>query len=35
MGRPRMRWFDDVEKDLRGRKLERWPQKTVRVDLCN
>ena len=33
MGRPRMRWLEDVERDLRERKVERWRQKTVRMGL--
>ena len=33
MGRPRMRWLEDVERDLRERKLEIWQQKTVRMGL--
>lgn len=32
-GRPRMRWLEDVESDLRERKVERWRQKTVRMGL--
>jgi len=31
MGRPRMRWLEDVERDLRERKLEIWRQKAVRM----
>jgi hypothetical protein len=29
MGKPRMRWLEDVEKDLRETKFKRWRQKTV------
>ena len=29
MERPRMRWLEDVESDLRERKVERWRRKTV------
>jgi hypothetical protein len=29
MGRPRMRWLEGVEKDLREMKFERWRQKAV------
>lgn len=29
MGRPRMTWLEDVEGDLRERKVEIWRQKTV------
>jgi len=28
-GRPRLRWLEDVERDLRELKLKRWRQKTV------
>jgi hypothetical protein len=27
--RPRMRWLEDVEKDLREMKVKRWRQKAV------
>ena len=26
MGRPKLRWLEDVEKDLRGLKFKRWRQ---------
>jgi len=29
MGRPRMRWLEDGEKDLREMKVKRWQQKAV------
>jgi hypothetical protein len=29
MGRPRMRWLEGVEKDLREVKFKRWRQKAV------
>jgi hypothetical protein len=29
MGRPRIRWLEDVEKDLREVKFKRWRQKAV------
>ena len=32
-GRPRMKWLEDVEGNLRERKLETWRQKTVRMGL--
>jgi hypothetical protein len=28
-GRPRMRWLEDVKKDLREMKVKRWQQKAV------
>jgi hypothetical protein len=28
-GRPRMRWLEDVKKDLREMKIKRWQQKEV------
>jgi hypothetical protein len=28
-GRSRLRWFEDVEKDLREMKVKRWRQKAV------
>ena len=28
-GSPRMRWLEDVEKDLREMKFKRWRQKAV------
>jgi hypothetical protein len=33
MGRPRMRWLEDVERDLRERKMQIWRQETVRIGL--
>jgi len=33
MGRPRMRLLEDVERDLRERKVEIWRQRTVRMGL--
>jgi len=29
MGRPRLRWLEDGEKDLWEMKVERWPQRAV------
>jgi hypothetical protein len=29
MGRPRMRWLEGVEKDLREVNFKRWRQKAV------
>jgi hypothetical protein len=29
MGRPRLRWLKDVERDLRELKVKRWRQKAV------
>jgi hypothetical protein len=29
MGRPRLRWLEDVENDLREMKIKRWRQKAV------
>jgi hypothetical protein len=29
MGRPRLRWEEDVEKDLWKMKVKRWRQKAV------
>jgi hypothetical protein len=28
-GTPRLRWLEDVEKDLREMKVKRWRQKAV------
>jgi hypothetical protein len=28
-GRPRQKWLEDVEKDLREMKVKRWRQKAV------
>jgi hypothetical protein len=28
-GRPRVRWLEDVEKDLHQKKFKRWQQKAV------
>jgi hypothetical protein len=28
-GRPRVRWLEDVERDLRELRLKRWRQKAV------
>jgi hypothetical protein len=33
VGRPRLRWLDDAENDLREIKLKRWMQKqTMKKD---
>jgi hypothetical protein len=29
MGRPRMRWLEDIERDLREMNVERWLQQAV------
>jgi hypothetical protein len=29
MGRPRLRWLEDVEKYLSEMKVKRWPRKSV------
>ena len=29
MGRPKLRWLEDVEKDLRELKFKRWRQMAV------
>jgi hypothetical protein len=29
MGRPRQRWLEDVNKNLRETKVKRWRQKAV------
>jgi hypothetical protein len=29
MGKPRLRWLEDVEKDLGEMKVKRWRQKAV------
>jgi len=29
MGRPRMKWLENVERDLREMKVERWGQQAV------
>jgi hypothetical protein len=31
MGRHRLRWMEDVEKDLRKMKVKRWWQKAVDI----
>ena len=28
-GRPRLRWLEDVEKDLKEKKFKKWRQKAV------
>jgi len=28
-GRPRLRWLEDVEKDLQEKKFKRWREKAV------
>jgi len=39
MGRPRLRWMEDVEKDLWETKVKMWPQKAVErgewASVCN
>jgi len=32
MGKPRLRWLEDVEKDLREMKDKRWRLKSVSVN---
>jgi len=32
IGRPRMRWLEDVERDLCEMKVKRWRQKAVDRD---
>ena len=32
MGKPRLRWLEDVEWDLRKMKDKRWRQKAVSVN---
>jgi hypothetical protein len=34
MGRPRLRWLENVEKDLREMKVERWLQQAVSTVKC-
>ena len=29
MGRPRLRWLENIEKDLRENEFKRWRQKAV------
>jgi hypothetical protein len=29
MGRPRLKWLEDAEKDLREMKIKRWQQKSL------
>jgi hypothetical protein len=29
MGRPSLRWFENIEKDLRENEFKRWRQKAV------
>ena len=31
-GRPRLRWLEDIEKDLREIKFKRWRQKAVDLE---
>jgi hypothetical protein len=35
MGRPRLRWLEDVKRDLREMKIKRWRQKVGGMGVCN
>lgn len=34
MGRPKLRWLENVEKDLRELKFKRWRQMAVDREEC-
>jgi len=34
MGRPRMKWLENVERDLREMKVERWLQQALSAASC-